>query len=99
MPAAIALPQIFSSPQSKVHLQAQEINPLRSGDPTGLGLMFLSMCAVLAGLPSGVALAFLLKSRRPTSLAGAGSRVAVILVFSALGLGPSLHEWFVRIRE
>ena len=84
MPAAIALPQIFSSPQSPVKLQKAEIKPLKSDDPTGLGLMFLTMCAVLAGLPSGVALAYMLKTRRPTSLGDAGARAAVILAFSVL---------------
>ena len=84
MPAALVLPQIFASPQSQLHLKTQEIKPLKSDDPTGLGLMFLCMCAVLAGLPSGVALALMLKPRRPTSLSDAGARVGVILAFSAL---------------
>ena len=84
LPAAQVLQQIFNSPQSKLHLQTQEIKSLRSGDPTGLGLMFMAMAAVLAGLPSGIALAFMMKTRRPTTLADAGARVGVIIAFSVL---------------
>jgi hypothetical protein len=84
MLTATALPQVLSSPQSGLHLQTIDIKPSAPGDPTGLGLMFICLACVLGGLPSGVALAFLSKNRRPVSLAEAASRVVLIIVFSAI---------------
>ncbi len=77
---AIALPQALAS----LHLQITDIKPLAPGDPTGLGLMFISLASVLGGIPAGVAFALLLKPRRPASLADAGSRTLLIAVFSGL---------------
>jgi hypothetical protein len=81
---AIALQQTFSSPHSPLHLQTVVIKPLGAGDPTGLGLMFIGLTCVLGGIPSGVVLGFLGKSRRPTSLTNAGAQVLLILGFSIL---------------
>ena len=80
----IVLQQIFSSPQSSLHLATSDIKPLTSGDPTPLGLFFLTMSFVLGGIPAGVAFALLNKNRRPTSLADAGGRVGVIVAYSAI---------------
>ena len=77
---AIALPQALAS----LHLRTTDIKPLAPGDPTGLGLMFISLASVLGGIPAGVAFALLLKPRRPASLADAGSRTLLIAVFSGL---------------
>jgi hypothetical protein len=79
---AIALPQALA--HGSAHFQTVDIKPLAPGDPTGLGLMFISLASVLGGIPAGVAFALLLKDRRPTSLADAGSRVLLIAVFSGL---------------
>jgi hypothetical protein len=78
--AAIVLPQALAS----LHLQTTDIKPLAPGDPTGLGLMFISLASVVGGISSGVAFALLLKNRRPVSLADAGSRTLLIVVFSAV---------------
>jgi hypothetical protein len=80
----IALQQIFSSPQSSLHLQTSDIKPLTSGDPTPLGLFFITMSFVLGGIPAGVAFALLSKSKRPPSLADAGGRVGVIAGYSII---------------
>jgi len=77
---AIALPQALAS----LHLRTTDIDPLAPGDPTGLGLMFISLASVLGGIPAGVAFALLLRPRRPASLADAGGRVLLIAVFSGL---------------
>jgi hypothetical protein len=79
---AIALPQAVA--HNPVHFQTVAIKPLAPGDPTGLGLMFISLASVLGGIPAGVALALLVKPRRPASLADAGSRALLIVVFSGL---------------
>lgn len=81
---AMALQQTFSSPQSSLHLQSVDIKPLTPGDPTGLGLMFISLACVLGGLPNGVVFALLARRRRPTSLADASGRVVLILASSGL---------------
>jgi len=79
---ALALPQALA--HSPVHFQTVDIKPLAPGDPTGLGLMFISLASVLGGIPAGVAFALLMKNRRPASLADAGRRVGLIAVFSGL---------------
>jgi hypothetical protein len=81
---AMALEQELSSPASALHLQTTVIKPLAPGDPTGLGLMFISLACVLGGLPSGVVLAFLSRSRRPASLVDASGRVVLTFAFSGL---------------
>jgi len=78
--AAIVLPQALAA----LHLQTTDIKPLAPGDPTGLGLMFISLASVVGGISSGVAFALLLKNRRPASLADAVSRTLLIAVFSGL---------------
>jgi hypothetical protein len=75
---AIALPQALAP----LHLRTTDIKPLAPGDPTGLGLMFISLASVLGSIPAGIAFALLLKPRRPASLGDAGSRVLLIAVFS-----------------
>ena len=80
----IALQQIFSSPQSALHLTASDIKPYTSGDPTPLGLFFVTMSFVLGGIPAGVAFAMMMKKRRPTSLADAGVWVSAIVAYSVL---------------
>jgi hypothetical protein len=79
---AIALPKALA--HSPVPFQTIDIKPLASGDPTGLGLMFISLASVLGGIPAGIAFALIVKPRRPTSLADAGSRVLLIAGFCAL---------------
>jgi len=70
------------------HLQPADIAPLQSGDPTGIGLMFLALAAVITGLPSGVALVLLSRKRRPASLADAGGQSLLIVGYAGLaGLG------------
>jgi hypothetical protein len=78
--AARALPQALAA----LHLRTTDIKPLTPGDPIGLGLMFISLASVVGGISSGVALAFMLKDRRPASLADAGSRTLLIAVFCGL---------------
>lgn len=78
--AARALPQALAA----LHLQVTDIKPLAPGDPIGLGLMFISLASTVGGISSGVALAFMLKNRRPASLADAGSRTLLIAVFCGL---------------
>jgi hypothetical protein len=78
--AAMVLPQALAS----LHLQITDIKPLAPGDPIGLGLMFISLASVVGGISSGVAVALMLKNRRPASLADAGSRTLLITVFSGL---------------
>jgi hypothetical protein len=80
----IVLQQIFSSPQSRLHLATSEIKPLQSGDPTPLGLFFLTMSFVLGGIPAGVAFALLMKNRRPSSVADAGAWVGTVAAYSLL---------------
>jgi hypothetical protein len=77
---AIVLPQALAP----LHLRTTDIKPLAPGDPTGLGLMFISLASVLGGIPAGVALSLLLKPRRPASLADAGSRTLLIIAFAGL---------------
>jgi hypothetical protein len=78
-PAARVLPQALAA----LHLHTTDIKPLAPGDPIGLGLMFVSLASVVGGISSGVALA-LINSRRPASLADAGSRTLLIGVFCGL---------------
>jgi hypothetical protein len=78
--AARALPQALAA----LRLQVTDIKPLAPGDPIGLGLMFVSLASTVGGISSGVALALTLKSRRPESLADAGSRTLLIAVFCGL---------------
>jgi hypothetical protein len=80
---AIALQQALSSPQSGLHLATSDIKPLTPGDPTPLGLFFITMSFVLGGIPAGVVFALLSRSRRPTSPADAGARAGVIVAYSA----------------
>lgn len=82
--AAVVLEQIFASPRSAVQLHPSTIKPLASGDPQGLGLMFIALTFVLGGLPSGVVLAFMSRSRRPQTLADAGGRILTIVSFSTV---------------
>jgi hypothetical protein len=85
------LEQIFSSPTRTLHLAATDIKPYRPGDPTPLGLFFITLGAVLGGIPAGAAFALLSKSRRVTSLADAGIRMGVIVVYSIVqGLAITL---------
>ena len=79
-----ALEQIFSSPNSRFHLTTTDIKPFAPGDPTPVGLFFLTLGAVLGGLPGGAAFALLSKKRRPDSLADAGIRFGVIAAYSGL---------------
>lgn len=81
---ALALQQALSSSQPNLRLKPRPIVPLAPGDPTGIGLMLISLALVLGGLPSGVALAFLSRSRRPSSLADAGRRIGLIVSFSGV---------------
>lgn len=83
-PAATVLRQIFASNPGGVSLHASELKPLRAQDPSGVALLFTAVALILAGYPCGVLLAFLSGSRRPTSVADAGVRTALILVFSGL---------------
>lgn len=80
----IALQEVVSSPQSTLHLTTSEIKPYTPGDPTPLGLFFITMSFVLGGIPAGVAYALLMKDRRPTSLADGGGRVGAIAAYSIL---------------
>lgn len=81
----IVLEEIFSSPNSPVHLHEVALTPLAAGDPNGMGLMlFLPLASVLGGLPAGLALALLTKPRRPRSLAEAGMRLARMAVYAGL---------------
>jgi hypothetical protein len=80
----IVLQQIFSSPQSQLHLATSDIKPLTSGDPTPLGLFFITMSFVLGGIPAGVAFALTMRNRRPASVADAGVWVGVIAAYSIL---------------
>lgn len=94
----IVLEQIFSSPNASIHLHTVALVPLAPGDPNGMGLMlFLSLACVLGGLPAGLALALLTKPRRPSSLADAGRRILLSVVYSgviALGLAL-LADWIL----
>jgi hypothetical protein len=81
---AIVLQQVLSTPPSNLHLATSDIKPLTSGDPTPLGLFFITMSFVLGGIPAGVAFALLSKPRRPTSPADAGARAGVIVGYSVL---------------
>jgi hypothetical protein len=81
---AIALQQTLSSPQSGLHLATTDIKPLTSGDPTPLGLFFITMSFVLGGIPAGVVFALLSRRRRPASMSDAGVRAGVILAYSVL---------------
>jgi len=81
---ALALPQALSSPQFNLHLQTSEIKPLAAGDPASLGIMFICLGAVLSALPAGIALALLMRRRRPASLADAGLRIGVIAVYAGV---------------
>ena len=80
----IVLQQIFSSPQSQLHLATSDIKPLTSGDPTPLGLFFITMSFVLGGIPAGVAFALTMRNRRPASVADAGVWVGAIAAYSIL---------------
>lgn len=82
--AASALPQILSGPGSTLHLVTSDIRTFAPGDPTGMGLMFISLACVLGGLPAGIAMALLSRSRRPVSLADASGRVVLVILFSAI---------------
>jgi hypothetical protein len=79
-PAARVLPQALAA----LHLHTIDIKPLTPGDPIGLGLMFISLASVVGGISSGVALALMLKDRRPASLSDAGSRALLIAAFCGL---------------
>ena len=79
-PAARVLPHALAA----LHLRTTDIKPLAPGDPIGLGLMFISLASVVGGISFGVALALLLKDRRPASPADAGSRILLIAAFSSL---------------
>ncbi|HVM65241.1 MAG TPA: hypothetical protein VMU14_10295 [Acidimicrobiales bacterium] len=81
---ALVLPQVLSSPQFNLHLRTSEIKPLAAGDPTSLGIMFICLGTVLSALPAGIALALLMRRRRPSSLADAGVRIGVIVVYAGI---------------
>jgi len=84
----IQTPPVLQQALASQHLQSADIAPLKSGDPTGIGLMFLALAAVITGLPSGVALALMGRRRRPTSLADAGGQSLLIVGYAGLaGLG------------
>src|SRR5581483_10210036 len=70
--------------QFNLHLQTSEIKPLAAGDPASLGIMFICLGAVLSALPAGIALALLMRRRRPASLADAGVRIGVIAVYAGV---------------
>jgi hypothetical protein len=78
--AARVLPQALAA----LHLRVTDIKPLAPGDPIGLGLMFISLASTVGGISSGVALALMLKNRRPASLADAGSRTLLLTVFCGI---------------
>jgi hypothetical protein len=81
---AQALEQMFSSPTGTVHLTTADIKPYAPGDPTPVGLFFITLAAVLGGIPAGAVFALLSKSRRIASLADAAVRFGVIAVYSIL---------------
>jgi hypothetical protein len=81
---ATLLEQMFSSPTNTLHLTTTDIKPYGPGDPTPLGLFFITLSFVLGSIPAGVAFTLLSKSRRVTSLADARVRIGVIAVYSIL---------------
>ena len=82
--ASIQTGPVLQAALASQHLQSSDIVPLAKGDPTGLGLMFLALAAVITGIPGGVALVLLSKRRRPGSLAGAGGQSLLIVGYSGL---------------
>ena len=66
------------------HLQTSDIVPLKTGDPTGIGLMFLGLAAVITGLPAGVALVLLGRKRRPGSVTAAGGQSLLIVSYAGV---------------
>ena len=86
--AAMQTGPVLQQALASQHLQTTDIVPLKSGDPTGIGLMFLALAAVITGLPGGVALVLLNRRRRPGSLVGAGGQSLLIVGYAGLcGLG------------
>lgn len=69
---------------ASLHLRTTDIVPLKSGDPTGIGLMFLGLAAVITGLPGGAAFVLLGRQRRPGSLVGAAGQTLLIVAYSGL---------------
>lgn len=78
---ALALEDALGHPGGGL-VRVTDLVPAATGDPTGLGLMFISLAMVIGSILGGVALALTSKKRRPTSVADAGRWVAIIVTFS-----------------
>jgi len=83
-PAAGVLTALSQTALHDLGLRPQEIAPLSRHDSSGIGLLFTTLGLVLGGLPAGLLLSLTSQNRRPRSVAEAGVRILIIVLYSTV---------------